>query len=93
MEFAIAMVVISVISILFNVITINLYEKERAKKYEAQNEAIKAKADLDYYRTVNDIKNEVKKTSEERYKKLNSGDVHSRNSYAASILRNDKNDN
>ena len=63
-------------------------EKERVKKNQAQNEALKAKADLDYYLTLDSVKREVAKKNEEKIKNLNSGSIHERNEYAASILRN-----
>lgn len=88
MNVVIAVLILLIISVFINVILFFINEKERVKKCEAQNEAIKAKADLDYYMTLNGIKKEVSKKNEEKIKNLNSGNIHERNEYAASILRN-----
>lgn len=88
MNVIVVMLVLLIISILINIFLMTTIEKERSKKNQAQNEAIKAKADLDYYLTLDSVKREVAKKNEEKIKNLNSGSIHKRNEYAASILRN-----
>ena len=88
MNVIVVMLVLLIISILINIFLMSTIEKERVKKNQAQNEALKAKADLDYYLTLDSVKREVAKKNEEKIKNLNSGSIHERNEYAASILRN-----
>lgn len=88
MNMIVVMLVLLIISILINILLMSTIEKERFRKNQAQNEAIKAKADLNYYLTLDSVKREVAKKNEEKIKNLNSGSIHDRNEYAASILRN-----
>lgn len=88
MNVIVVMLVLLIISILINIFLMTTIEKERFKKIQAQNEAIKAKVDLDYCLTLDSVKREVAKKNEEKIKNLNSGSIHERNEYAASILRN-----
>ena len=88
MNVIVVMLVLLIISILINIFLMSTIEKERAKKNQAQNDAIKAKADLDYYLTLDSVKREVAKKNEDKIKNINSGSIHERNEYAASILRN-----
>ena len=83
-------IILILISLIANVVTINLYNSLKKEKLRVDSEIIKARSDLDFYIEVNKIKKEVLKNNEDEKKKLNSGDNHSRNSAAADILRNNK---
>lgn len=84
------LIILILISLIANVVTINLYNSLKKEKLRVDGEIIKARSDLDYYMEVNKIKKEVLKNNEDEKKKLNSGDNHSRNSAATDILRNNK---
>ena len=84
------LIILILISLIANVVTINLYNSLKKEKLRVDGEIIKARSDLDYYMEVNKIKKEVLKNNEDEKKNLNSGDNHSRNSAAADILRNNK---
>lgn len=84
------LIILILISLITNVVTINLYNSLKKEKLRVDNEIIKARSDLDYYMEVNKIKKEVLKNNEDEKKRLNSGDNHSRNSAAADILQNNK---
>lgn len=81
-------VILILISLIANIVVINLYNSLKKEKLRLDGEIIKARSDLDFYIEVNKIKKEVLKNNEEEEKKLNSGDNHSRNSAAADILQN-----
>lgn len=78
------------ISLSVNAAVISFYKSLKKEKLRVDSEIIKARSDLDYYIRVNQIAKEVAKEYEEKEKKLNTGDIHSRNSAAADILRNIK---
>lgn len=82
------MMTIIVIAIITSVIAIKIALYEKKRRIEAEYEATKAKSDLNFYKNVQGVKSEIYKKSKEKTQKLNSGDVHSRNSSAADILRN-----
>lgn len=84
------LIVLILISLVANVVTINLYNSLKKEKLKVDSEIIKARSDLDFYIEVNKIKKEVLKKNEDEKKRLNSGDNHSRNSAAADILQNNK---
>lgn len=84
------LIILILISLITNVVTINLYNSLKKEKLRVDSEIIKARSDLDYYMEVNKIKKEVLKNNEDEKKNLNSGDNYSRNSCAAYILRNNK---
>lgn len=90
MNVILILIVILAISLIANVVIINFYGNIKKEKLKMEDEAIRAKADLDYYVEINNLKKEVSKEYAESKKKLNSGDNHSRNSCAADILRNNK---
>lgn len=90
MSLIVVLLILILISLIANVVTINLYNSLKKEKLRVDSEIIKARSDLDYYMEVNKIKKEVLKNNEDEKKKLNSGDNHSRNSAAADILRNNK---
>lgn len=90
MNVILILIVMLVISLIANVVIINFYGNIKKEKLKMEDEAIRAKADLDYYVEINNLKKEVSKEYAESEKKLNSGDNHSRNSCAADILRNNK---
>lgn len=82
------MMTIIVIAIITSVIAIKIALCEKNKRIEAEYEATKAKLDLNFYKNVQEVKSEIYKKSKDKTQKLNSGDVHSRNSAAADILQN-----
>ena len=84
------LIILILISLVANVVTINLYNSLKKEKLKVDIEIIKARSDLDFYIEVNKIKKEVLKNNEDEKKRLNSGDNHSRNSAAADILQNNK---
>lgn len=84
------LIILILISLVANVVTINLYNSLKKEKLKVDSEIIKARSDLDFYIEVNKIKKEVLKKNEDEKKRLNSGDNHSRNSAAADILQNNK---
>ena len=84
------LIILILISLVANVVTINLYNSLKKEKLKVDSEIIKARSDLDFYIEVNKIKKEVLKNNEDEKKRLNSGDNHSRNSAAADILQNNK---
>lgn len=84
------LIILILISLITNVVTINLYNYLKKEKLRVDSEIIKARSDLDFYIEVNKIKKEVLKNNEDEKKRLNSGDNHSRNSAAADILQNNK---
>lgn len=84
------LIILILISLVANVVTINLYNSLKKEKLKVDSEIIKVRSDLDFYFEVNKIKKEVLKNNEDEKKRLNSGDNHSRNSCAADILRNNK---
>lgn len=90
MNVILILIVMLAISLIANVVIINFYGNIKKEKLKMEDEAIRAKADLDYYVEINNLKKEVSKEYAESKKKLNSGDNHSRNSCAADILRNNK---
>lgn len=83
-----AMITVIVVSIVTSVASIKIALCEKKRRIEAEFEASKAKSDLNCLKNMQDLKNEIYKKSKEKTQKLNSGDVHSRNSAAADILRN-----
>ncbi len=84
------LIILILISLVANVVTINLYNSLKKEKLKVDSEIIKVRSDLDFYIEVNKIKKEVLKNNEDEKKRLNSGDNHSRNSAAADILQNNK---
>ena len=90
MNVILILIVMLAISLIANVVIINFYGNIKKEKLKMEDEAIRSKADLDYYVEINNLKKEVSKEYAESKKKLNSGDNHSRNSCAADILRNNK---
>lgn len=84
------LIILILISLIANVVTINLYNSLKKEKLRVDGEIIKARSDLNYYMDVNKIRKEVLKNNEDEKKRLNSGDNHSRNSAAADILQNNK---
>ena len=90
MNVILILIVMLAISLIANVVIINFYGNIKKEKLKMEDEAIRARADLDYYVEINNLKKEVSKEYAESKKKLNSGDNHSRNSCAADILRNNK---
>lgn len=83
-----AMITVIVVSIVTSVASIKIALCEKKRRIEAEYEATKAKSDLNFYKNVQGVKSEIFKKSKDKTQKLNSGDVHSRNSAAADILRN-----
>lgn len=84
------LIILILISLIANVVIINLYNSLKKEKLRVDREIIRARSDLDFYLEVNKIKKEVLKNNENEKERLNSGDNHSRNSAAADILRNNK---
>lgn len=82
------LVIVLAISLLINLITIRFYDKVKKEKSDLATKVLQLESDARFYKAVSNLKKEVKKESEEKTQKLNSGDVHSRNSAAADILQN-----
>lgn len=81
-------VVVIFILVIFNLILVNRCSNLSEKNRVMRSQVKEIKSDLDFYIETGKLKKEVFKKHEENEKGLNSGDVHSRNSAAADILRN-----
>lgn len=85
------MVVVIVVLLLFLVLAICACLGQRKEKIRLGKEIERMQGDLDYYLGLERIKKEGLEKYNEKSKELHSGDVHGRNSAAATILRNGKN--